>query len=145
MSLTCEIDASLPRLWQGDAGRLRQVLLNLIGNAVKFTERGGIQVSVQQQEDRDSDALLKFAVRDSGIGISAEDQRRIFDPFAQADGSMSRRFGGTGLGLAIVQRLVEMMGGTVGVNSSVGQGSTFWFTVRLCKPASLPASHSQAA
>jgi signal transduction histidine kinase len=132
-TLECRIDPDLPAFWRGDAGRFRQILINLVGNAVKFTERGGILVHVQCHEDREADALLKVTVRDTGIGIPLEAQQKIFNPFAQADGSMSRRFGGTGLGLAIVQRLVEMMGGTVGLTSTLGEGSTFWFTTRLGK------------
>lgn len=108
----CEVDKTLPARWCGDAGRVRQILLNLVGNAVKFTERGEIVVSLQRHHDALGQVMMKVSVRDTGIGIPLEAQRKIFDPFAQADGSMTRRFGGTGLGLAIVQRLVEMMGAT---------------------------------
>jgi signal transduction histidine kinase len=133
LSLECQIDPDLPVVWRGDAVRFRQILMNLVGNAVKFTERGGIFMHIQRLEDRPSDALLKVTVIDTGIGIPLDAQQKIFDPFAQADGSMSRRFGGTGLGLAIVRRLVEMMRGDIGLTSTPGKGSTFWFTVRLEK------------
>ncbi len=127
----CEIDKALPARWCGDAGRVRQILLNLVGNAVKFTERGEIVLSLQRHDDEGGQVRMKVSVRDTGIGIPLDAQAKIFDPFAQADGSMSRRFGGTGLGLAIVQRLVDMMGGQTGVDSTPGQGSTFWFTLPL--------------
>jgi PAS domain S-box-containing protein len=117
----------------GDPIRLGQVLLNFTGNAVKFTEQGFVTIHVRVAEERPEDVVLRFEVEDTGIGINAEDQKRLFTAFEQADGSMTRRYGGTGLGLAISKRLVHMMGGTVGVESVEGQGSTFWFTVRLGK------------
>ena len=131
----CEVDKTLPARWCGDAGRVRQILLNLVGNAVKFTERGEIVVSLQRHHDALGQVMMKASVRDTGIGIPLEAQTKIFDPFAQADGSMTRRFGGTGLGLAIVQRLVEMMGGQLGVESAPGHGSTFWFMLPLKQPS----------
>ncbi|MBK9308519.1 MAG: response regulator [Nitrospira sp.] len=131
LHLHCEIAPELPSRLRGDVGRLRQILMNLIGNAVKFTERGQIAVCIQPCGDGRGHTTMKVLVRDTGIGIPREAQPHIFEPFTQADGSMTRRFGGTGLGLTIVKRLVEMMGGTIGVDSVPGTGSTFWFTARF--------------
>jgi PAS domain S-box-containing protein len=117
----------------GDPLRLGQVLLNFAGNAVKFTEQGSVTVRARMIQDNPNDVLLRWEVVDTGIGIAAEDQKRLFTAFEQADGSMTRKYGGTGLGLAISKRLVNMMGGDVGLDSQVGSGSTFWFTVRLGK------------
>jgi len=117
----------------GDPLRLGQILLNFAGNALKFTAAGSITLRARLAEESSSDVLLRFEVEDTGIGIAAEDQKRLFTAFEQADGSMTRKYGGTGLGLAISKRLVKMMGGDVGVDSQPGSGSTFWFTVRLGK------------
>jgi len=119
--------------FQGDPLRLGQILLNLAGNAVKFTEQGSINLRVRLLEESAADILLRIEVQDSGIGITPEDQKRLFNAFEQADGSMTRKYGGTGLGLCISKRLVQMMGGEIGVTSAPGQGSTFWFTARLGK------------
>ncbi|MDZ5461713.1 hybrid sensor histidine kinase/response regulator, partial [Azohydromonas lata] len=120
---------------RGDPLRLEQVLVNLAGNAVKFTERGLVEVALHLEAEDGQRALLRFTVRDTGIGIPKGQQAALFAPFTQADVSTSRRFGGTGLGLAICRRLVRMMGGDMGVNSTPGQGSEFWFTVRLVRDA----------
>jgi len=117
----------------GDPLRLGQVLLNLAGNAIKFTEQGAVTIRIARIEDRDQDVLLRFEVEDTGIGISATEQGRLFTAFEQADGSMTRQYGGTGLGLAISKRLVQLMGGSIGVESEAGRGSLFWFSVRLGK------------
>jgi len=129
-----------PRKLVGDAGRLRQVLLNLTGNAIKFTSHGHVVIDVTCVERNDSAALVRVNVVDTGIGIPENARERIFHKFTQADASMTRRFGGTGLGLAISKELVERMGGSIGFHSLVGSGSTFWFTVRLprCREARSP-------
>jgi signal transduction histidine kinase/ActR/RegA family two-component response regulator len=118
---------------RGDPLRLGQILLNLTGNALKFTDRGGITVRCQLMKETSHDVLLRFEVEDSGIGIAPEDQQRLFTAFEQADGSMTRKYGGTGLGLAISKRLTSLMGGDIGVMSHPDTGSTFWFTSRLGK------------
>lgn len=129
------IDPAVPLLLKGDAGRLRQILTNLIGNAIKFTPKGSVTVNIQKEcEDKDS-VTLRFTIRDTGIGIEADKLGRIFDPFTQADGSTTRYFGGTGLGLSISRQLAELMGGKIGVDSAEGRGSIFWFTVVLEKQA----------
>ncbi|MDA8179869.1 MAG: ATP-binding protein [Deltaproteobacteria bacterium] len=127
------VPSNVPFLLRGDPLLLRQVLLNLLGNALKFTERGEVGVRVTLESETPRQATVRFEVVDTGIGISAEAQRRIFDRFTQADESITRRFGGTGLGTTISKEIVEMMGGTIGVHSEPGKGSTFWFTVELAK------------
>jgi two-component system sensor histidine kinase/response regulator len=121
----------LPRRLTGDAGRLRQVLTNLVGNAIKFTERGEVMIHIRPDEIGADSMRLRVEVRDTGIGVPPESQRKIFESFAQADQSTTRRYGGTGLGLAIAKQLTTMMGGDIGVDSKPGEGSTFWFTVSL--------------
>ena len=131
ITFSCDIPPELPIALVGDHVRLRQVLLNLAENAIKFTERGEVAVSVRVESQSDEATNLEFAVRDTGIGIARSELERIFDPFAQADASTTRRFGGTGLGLSITSSLVRMMGGRIWVVSEPEQGSTFYFTVRL--------------
>ena len=126
---------------RGDPLRLGQILLNLVGNAVKFTERGAIVLTVSSIEESATEIRLRMSVKDDGIGIARDDLGRLFSAFEQADGSMTRRYGGTGLGLAISKRLVQMMGGEIGVESEEGKGSTFWFTVRMAR-GHLPPSNS---
>jgi len=125
------IDPGLPDLVRGDAGRLRQVLLNLGGNAVKFTQKGEVSIECKVAQKDDRGTLIRCEIRDTGMGIPASRVDALFTAFTQVDSSTTRRFGGTGLGLSIVKRLVELMGGEVGVSSEEGVGSTFWFTVRL--------------
>jgi PAS domain S-box-containing protein len=121
------IDENVPEVVQGDPNRLRQVLTNLVGNALKFTDSGGVTVSIRLASIQDEQALVRFEVRDTGIGIAPEMQKRLFQAFSQCDGSLKRKYGGTGLGLAICRHIVELMGGHLGVESTVGQGSLFWF------------------
>ena len=115
----------------GDPNRLRQVLTNLTGNAIKFTQTGEIVIRVTAHETDGSDTVVRFEVSDTGAGIAADKLAMIFDPFTQADTSITREYGGTGLGLAISSRLTALMGGEVGVTSVLGTGSTFWFTIRV--------------
>jgi CheY-like chemotaxis protein len=133
LNLCADVDPAVPAALVGDAGRLRQVLLNLVGNALKFTAQGEVGIRVTLEEESAEGALLRVEVRDTGIGIAPEMQVRLFEPFTQADASTTRRYGGTGLGLAIARRLVEAMGGQIGVESTPGQGSTFWLTLRLAR------------
>jgi PAS domain S-box-containing protein len=133
LSLLFDVDSAVPQTLLGDPLRIGQVLINYVNNAIKFTERGRITVIVRVIEETDKDVLLHLAVRDTGIGLSPEQQARLFESFQQADTSTTRRYGGTGLGLAISRRLADLMGGSVGVQSVEGEGSTFWFRARLGK------------
>jgi two-component system, sensor histidine kinase and response regulator len=140
LELIVQLAPNLPERVIGDAGRVRQMLTNLIGNAIKFTAAGEVLVRAAATEG--APGMLRFEVRDTGIGLNEDQQQRLFQAFSQADGSTTRRFGGTGLGLAITKQLAELMGGTVGVRSRVNQGSTFWFDVLLEPMVSAPAAAS---
>jgi PAS domain S-box-containing protein len=129
LELTCHVDPQAPTRLRGDPGRLRQMLLNLAGNAVKFTDRGEVTVEAKLAKETTDEATIRFEVRDTGIGIPKDRQALIFDRFTQVDGSTTRKYGGTGLGLAIVKRFAEMMGGTIGLQSEQHKGSTFHFTI----------------
>jgi signal transduction histidine kinase/CheY-like chemotaxis protein/HPt (histidine-containing phosphotransfer) domain-containing protein len=129
VELVCDIPVDLPTALQGDPGRLRQVLLNLVSNAVKFTEKGEIVIRLRKVEEREREVLMRLEVEDTGIGIAQDLQKLVFAPFSQVDDSTTRRYQGTGLGLAIARQFSELMGGEIGVESEPGCGSTFWFTV----------------
>lgn len=131
LRLSCQVDEALPRAAIGDPGRVRQVLLNLVGNAIKFTEHGGVSIDIELQAQLSDSVRVRFAVRDTGIGIAADKQAELFERFTQADSSTSRTYGGSGLGLAITRELVKLMGGELGLTSVPGQGSTFWFAIDL--------------
>ena len=133
IELACQIYDEVPTALQGDPHRLRQICINLLSNAIKFTEQGEIVIQVTQLEANAQQALIRFAVKDTGIGISPEGQAKIFESFSQADGSTTRKYGGTGLGLTISKQLAHLMGGELDVESAVGHGSTFWWTARLEK------------
>ena len=150
--LCCNVNPKIPEYLRGESNRIRQVLFNLIGNAIKFTKTGGVILEVKpESEDEasaDSDAstlVLEFSVIDTGIGIDEDAQRRIFEPFSQADGSTSRNYGGTGLGLTISRQLVDFMGGSIGVESQVGKGSRFWFKVPFTTVAEMSQPVMQKA
>jgi len=131
LKVAAKVSDEAHRQLRGDPVRLRQVLLNLVVNAIKFTERGEVSVEVGVVDSSDHGVHLLFEVLDTGIGLTPDAQARLFQPFVQADGSITRKYGGTGLGLAICKQLIEMMGGRVGVDSQPGQGSRFWFTARF--------------
>ncbi|HNT36153.1 MAG TPA: response regulator, partial [bacterium] len=135
LEFACLIDPEVPLMVQGDPGRLRQVLTNLIGNAIKFTQEGEILVHVSKVEEIDQSVRLRFEVKDTGIGLESTQASKLFEPFTQLDMSITRKYGGTGLGLSISKLLVEMMGGEIGVEAVPNQGSTFWFTAVLQRSA----------
>ncbi len=131
--LSSSHDSDIPAALKGDAGRLRQIIINLVGNAIKFTPKGSVALHCQKDAEDDSSITLRFLIRDTGIGIAADKLEDLFAPFTQVNSPTARKYGGTGLGLSICKHLVELMGGTIGVESVGGVGSTFWFTVVLVK------------
>ena len=145
LKMTWSADDNVPGEVCGDPSRLRQILLNLLGNAVKFTETGSVTVEITRAHDLNGDIPLLFAVRDTGPGLTEEAQRKLFQSFTQADASTTRKFGGTGLGLAICRKLAELMGGTIGVDSIPGKGSLFWFTLPFASPKPVVAPTEPAA
>jgi len=131
LEIVCEVAPEVPESVRADSGRLRQIVINLVGNAIKFTDQGEVVLKVSSEGQAGQDHILHFEVSDTEIGIAPENQKMIFNSFSQADGSTTRKYGGTGLGLTISTRLVEMMGGKIWVESAVGQGSHFHFTTRV--------------
>lgn len=145
LSLSAKIDPAIPEFIISDPSRLRQILFNLIGNAIKFTERGKVSLHINKHSQSQNSMVLKFLIQDTGIGISQSAQQRLFQKFTQADASTTRRFGGTGLGLAICHQLIGLLGGTVGVESEEGFGTLFWFTIETSKGKAEDAVHLAGA
>jgi two-component system, sensor histidine kinase and response regulator len=145
LELAYVVDPEIPSILRGDAGRLRQVLVNLVSNAIKFTEKGGVLVQIERDQVSEESVTLRFRITDTGIGISAETKERLFQPFTQGDPSTTRKFGGTGLGLTISKHLVRLMEGEIGVDSEPGCGSSFWFTARLgCSDGTAPENKASS-
>jgi CheY-like chemotaxis protein len=142
LELACHVLSNVPEALYGDPARLRQIVVNLVGNAIKFTSQGEVIVRVETEEETETEAVLHFAVTDTGIGIPAEKQSSIFEAFTQADSSMTRKFGGSGLGLAISSRLAAMMGGRIWVESELARGSTFHFAARFGVQKNPPGKHA---
>jgi PAS domain S-box-containing protein len=145
LELACMLDPLVPFLLRGDPGRLRQILMNLGGNAIKFTEKGEVEIRVELEQEKEDRAVLLFSIIDTGIGIPPDKHQIIFESFTQADGSTTRKYGGSGLGLPISRRLVELMGGQVGVESEPGKGSRFWFNALLLKQKELEKDSARLA
>jgi len=147
LQLIIKNESELPTWVRGDITRIRQILLNFLSNAIKFTEQGSIEIRTRAETFEGGECELLFSVRDEGIGLTEEQQRKLFQPFSQAEDSTARKYGGTGLGLAICKRLAELMGGQIGVSSQAGHGSLFWFTVRvqIAEPAALPSEPDKPA
>ena len=148
LELVYHIPPQIPDIVVGDPGRLNQILINLLGNAIKFTHKGEVSVDVELESESEDEIHLHFAIKDTGIGIPKEKQQKIFNAFEQADGSTTRKYGGTGLGLAVSTQLVQMMGGQIWLESEVGTGSTFHFTTKLGLsqgplPQSVPVDFSE--
>jgi signal transduction histidine kinase/CheY-like chemotaxis protein/HPt (histidine-containing phosphotransfer) domain-containing protein len=142
LAMRAVVDPDVRPVVRGDPMRIRQILTNLMGNAIKFTQRGGVSVRVSKRNDTATQHELLFAVRDTGIGLAADAAARLFQPFTQADASVTRRYGGTGLGLTICKKLVDLMGGRIGVRSEPGRGSVFWFTIPFEKaPGDMSGAH----
>ncbi len=142
LELIYEVQPDVPETFVGDPGRIRQIIVNMVGNSIKFTEHGEIFVSVEKESDTPDSVRLHFAIKDTGVGIPADKQGKIFEAFSQADGSMARVYGGTGLGLTICSRLVGLMGGRIWVESELGKGSTFHFLISLAVQQSPASRHS---
>ncbi|MCM2305712.1 MAG: response regulator, partial [Elusimicrobia bacterium] len=142
LEIAALVDEGVPACLRGDAGRLRQIISNFVGNAIKFTDSGEVVISVRRVSEAGASSRLRFEVKDTGIGLDAAVQAKLFTAFTQADASTTRKYGGTGLGLAISKKLVEMMGGAVGIVSAPGRGSTFWFEVDLAKGAAAAAAQA---
>lgn len=141
LELICRIDPGVPLYLKGDPGRLRQIITNLAGNAIKFTHAGEVVISARPESESEGAAVIRFEVTDTGIGIPEDRRAAIFNPFTQVDGSTTRKYGGTGLGLAICKQLAELMGGEIGLESEEGKGSTFWFTARFEKGVAAAETH----
>jgi signal transduction histidine kinase len=139
------VEDDVPAVARGDDRRLRQILRNLVSNAVKFTSEGSVGVSVSAPASSEARLRLRIEVRDTGIGIEEASLERVFEPFTQADSSTTRRYGGSGLGLSIARDLASLMGGTIGASSTPGQGSTFWFEIPLASPGAASEGLSAAA